>query len=211
MPEFKDEDLIMVSGLEHYEYCPRQYALIHIEKIFEENIYTMKGHIAHERVHSGETRNERGVRVERALPLWSRKLGLTGVSDVVEFRGETPFPIEYKSGRPHRNNLPADVQLCAQAMCLEEMLNVIVPEGAVFHVNPHRRRDVEFTFELRQRVIQVVEAIRAIHSSSVMPQPADDERCTDCSLNKACVPKIRKQGAKNSMTVKSIFKPLPLD
>src|SRR5438552_3319316 len=120
MAEKDTDNPIMISALEHYSYCPRQCALIHQEQTFSENLYTLRGRAVHEQVDEPEAVVEKGVRVERALPLWSNRLGLVGKADVVEFRGETPYPVEYKHGPP-REKEHDELQLCAQALCLEEM------------------------------------------------------------------------------------------
>jgi CRISPR-associated exonuclease Cas4 len=123
---------VMISALEHYSYCPRQCALIHIEQTFDENIYTLRGHLAHERVDQTTSRNEDAVRVERGLPLWSKHLGLVGRADVVEFYDENPYPVEYKQGQRRDWQFEA-IQLCAQALCLEEMFGLAVPKGAIYY------------------------------------------------------------------------------
>src|SRR2546430_686008 len=127
-----DSDLVLISALEHWSYCPRQCALIHVEQTFDENLYTLRGRNAHERVDQPEGELREGVRVERAVPLWSDRLGLVGKSDVVEFHGADPFPVEYKHG-PRRKKEHDDLQLCAQALCLEEMTGRSVPRGAIYH------------------------------------------------------------------------------
>ena len=180
---------IPISALEHYSYCPRQYALIHREQTYDENVFTMRGSLAHERVDQGAASAHVGVRVERAVALWSEELGLIGKADVVEFHGETPFPVEYKVGR-RKPDSHADLQACAQAMCLEEMLRVPVPEGAVYQVASRQRRNVEFTPELRQRVKEAIDAIRSIENSEVLPSPVADSRCPPCSLIEACMPGV---------------------
>ena len=119
-PVWSDDDLIMISALEHYSYCPRQYALIHQEQTYDENLYTLRGRAVHKQVDEPEYEVAHGVRVERALSLWSDRLGLIGRADVVEFHGATPYPVEYKHG-PRRQKEHDDLQLCAQALCLEEM------------------------------------------------------------------------------------------
>ncbi|MGY4706961.1 CRISPR-associated protein Cas4 [Candidatus Bipolaricaulota sp. J31] len=126
------EGLVPISALQHYVYCPRQCALIHVEQIWEENIYTLRGRRAHERVEIPEGIVREGVRVEYALPLWSQRLGLVGRADVVEFPDGVPYPVEHKVG-PRRARHADEVQLCAQALCLEEMLGVRVPKGALFY------------------------------------------------------------------------------
>src|SRR5260370_9679809 len=124
----QEEELepVMISALEHYSYCPRQCALIHIEQTFDENIYTLKGHLAHERVDQIMSRTEDDVRVERGLPLWSPRLGLVGRADVVEFHRDVPYPVDYKQGKRREWQYEA-IQVCAQAICLEEMFGLPVP------------------------------------------------------------------------------------
>ena len=129
-PVWSDDDLIMISALEHYSYCPRQYALIHQEQTYDENLYTLRGRAVHKQVDEPEYEVAHSVRVERALSLWSDRLGLIGRADVVEFHGATPYPVEYKHG-PRRQKEHDDLQLCAQALCLEEMTGQDVPEGAI--------------------------------------------------------------------------------
>jgi CRISPR-associated exonuclease Cas4 len=187
-----DEDLdrfeVLISAIEHYSYCPRQCGLIHLEQIFDENIYTMRGQLAHERVDEGEAELTAGVRVERAIPLWSDRLGLRGKADVVEFRAEGPYPIEYKVGPPRGRH--ADAQLCAQALCLEDMLGLEVPGGAVFHVATRRRREVEFTEALRAQTELLVSRTRQMLVAQALPPPANDARCLHCSLIEACMPEV---------------------
>lgn len=187
--DWAPEDLVLISALEHYSYCPRQCALIHIEQIFDENVYTLRGRRLHERVDEPGASLEGGVRVERALPLWSYRLGLIGKADVVEFRGDTPYPVEYKHG-PRRKHGHDDLQLCAQAICLEEMTGRPVPRGAVFHYSSRRRREVVFDEKLRQAVEEAVAAIRALVKAAVLPPPANDERCRNCSLIESCLPAV---------------------
>lgn len=180
---------VLISMLEHYSYCPRQCALIHLDAGYEENIYTLRGTLAHQSVDEAGSETSESVRIERAMPLWSEKLGLRGKADVVEFRGQIPYPIEYKLGkkRPDRH---ADVQLCAQALCLEEMLGSTIPAGAVYHIRSKRRREVEFTPQLRGRVTRLVDEIRNMLNQTSLPQPAADKRCQRCSLNPSCLPYV---------------------
>src|SRR5438874_2745283 len=156
-----DEELVMISAVEHYSYCPRQCGLIHVEGVFDENIFTLKGRMAHDRAHDEEqTAWEGGVRIERGLPLWSDRLGLTGKGDVIEFHPDgRVYPVEYKHG-PKRKHVHDELQLCAQAFCLEEMFGVAVPAGAVYSHQSRRRREVEFDTELREETERVVAAIR---------------------------------------------------
>ncbi len=196
-----DTPQIPLSSLMHYAYCPRRCALIHVESIWEDNEFTAKGMRSHERADEATTDLLEGVRVERALPLFSDALELTGRADIVEFLADgTPFPVEYKSGKRKRSVDPQtalleklcdDVQLCAQGLCLEEMFNTRVPRGAIFHIASKRRRDVEFTSSLRERTLEVIQAVRGQLETAVTPAPVNDARCTHCSLNSACMPSVR--------------------
>lgn len=182
--------IVPISALEHYAYCPRQCALIHLEQTFEENVYTLRGYALHERVDEMHTELEDGVRYEYALPLWSVRLGLIGRADVVEFLPDgTPFPIEYKSGK-RRVKYHDDVQLCAQALCLEEMLGIAVPKGAIYYHSSRRRREVMFTEQLRALTLQLIEATRQMLIAGITPPPVNDARCPDCSLIQLCMPDL---------------------
>lgn len=183
-----DEDLVLISALEHYSYCPRQCGLIHVESIFDENVYTLRGRQAHERTHQPVARGEDGVRVERALPVWSERLGLTGIADVVEFHPDgRVYPVEYKHGARARH-VHDELQLCAQALCLEEMLGVSVPAGAVYSHQSRRRREVALHEGLRRETEWLVTEIRRMRHSGILPPPLNDSRCPRCSLIDACVP-----------------------
>ncbi|MBX6395922.1 MAG: CRISPR-associated protein Cas4 [Alicyclobacillaceae bacterium] len=184
-----EEDWVPISAIQHYSYCPRQWALIHIEQIFEENLFTMKGRWAHERVDEEGVQRTDGVRVYRALPVWSETHGLVGKCDLVEWRDGAPYPVEFKHGRIRRM-IHDDLQVCAQGMCLEEMFGVPVPRGAVFHVRSRRRREVEFTSELRERVLMVAGAIRRLKTAERLPPAVRDRRCVHCSLKEACMPDL---------------------
>ncbi len=196
---WSDSDLIAISALEHWSYCPRQCALIHVERLWTENVHTAEGRQLHARtdLYTGEKR--RGVRVATALPLSSEALGITGVADVVEFheseRGaRTPYPVEYKRGRPkpHRAD---EVQLCAQAMCLEEMLGVTVPEGALFYGKTRRRREVLFDEALRGLTRDTIAAVRKMLSARITPAASyESKRCDACSLLDLCRPQLLPAG-----------------
>lgn len=184
-----DHDLpIPLSALQHLLYCPRQCALIHIEGTFDENLYTLRGGRTHERVDTPGHELIVGVRVERALPLYSHILGLSGRADVVEFLADgTPHPVEYKTG-PRRVREADDVQLCAQGMCLEEMLGVTVPEGSLYFERTRRRRAVVFDEPLRDLVRRATAAVRDLFTQKALPAPVADSRCPNCSLLDACLP-----------------------
>ncbi|WP_437556197.1 CRISPR-associated protein Cas4 [Acidithiobacillus sulfuriphilus] len=183
-----DTDPIPLSALQHWTYCPRQCGLIHLEQQFAENIHTARGQAVHHLVDTPGYEVRHGVRVERALPLWSDRLGLIGKADLVEFHPDgTVFPVEFKHGRK-RQKTHDDIQLAAQALCLEEMLGHPVPQGAIFHASSHRRRAVDITPELRALVVETAEAIRAMLTSGKLPSPVNDARCKECSLRDICQP-----------------------
>ncbi|MGH9695822.1 MAG: CRISPR-associated protein Cas4 [Bryobacteraceae bacterium] len=194
----------MISALEHYSYCPRQCALIHVEQTFDENLYTLRGQAVHKRVDEPKVEEQAGVRIERALPLWSKTVGLIGKADVVEFHGETPYPVEYKHG-PHREQEHDDLQLCAQALCLEEMTGKAVPRGAIYHHSSRKRREVALTPELRARVVEVTQAIRTMLTIKRLPPPVNDRRCTHCSLQESCMPAVIDEGERASTIVHDLF------
>lgn len=198
------DDPVMISALEHWSYCTRQCALIHLDQTFDENLYTLRGRAVHARVDEPETEQQEGVRIERALPLWSKRLGLIGKADVVEFHGETPYPVEYKHG-PRREHAHDDLQLCAQAMCLEEMTGKPVPRGAIFHHSSRRRREVIFDEALRSHVEEAATAIRAMLSGHVLPPPVNDNRCDHCSLRESCMPSVIGEQDRVKTVVAELF------
>jgi len=168
---------IMISALEHYSYCPRQCALIHIEQSFDDNVHTMRGHAAHDRVDDPGYEQRPGTRIERALPVWSERLGLTGRCDVVEFNAAgIPYPVEYKHG-PRRSRVHDDLQLAAQAICLSEMLQKAVERGAIYHVSSRRRREIIITEDLKHQVERAVIAVRSMMDSGLLPPAVHDARC----------------------------------
>lgn len=204
MKQEENEEPIILSALEHYSYCPRQCALIHRESVWDENIYTLRGRDVHERAHEEESEFADDIRIERALPLWSERLGLVGKADVVEFHGEIPYPVEYKYG-PLKSGKHADLQLCGQALCLEEMTGQPVLRGSVYHFSSRRRREVEFTPALRERVYSTIEAIRRMLSEPELPPPVDDKRCVNCSLIDSCLPSAIAHHGKIRSLHKALF------
>lgn len=190
--ERDSEEWVPISALQHWCYCPRQFALIHVEQAFAENVHTMRGHAVHARVDHPGIESRPGMRIERALPIWSDRLGLSGIADAVEFPIDgRPYPVEYKHGPRAKSPRVAacdDLQLAAQALCLEEMTGEPVPEGALFYASSKRRRRVLVTADLLARVTQAVLAIRAILADGRMPPPVNDERCRGCSLVELCQP-----------------------
>lgn len=204
-PDEEPDDAIAISALQHYSYCPRQCALIHVEQAWDENVYTLRGQAVHEQVDTPESRAEGAVRVERALPLYSRRLGLVGRADVVEFLPDgTPFPVEYKHG-PRRARQHDDLQVAAQAMCLEEMLGRPVPRGAIFHHSSRRRREVAITTALRTTVEEMVPKIRALLAGGRLPSPVADGRCKECSLVDLCQPTLIAGGARLHALRKTLY------
>ncbi len=185
-------DPIPLSALQHWAYCPRQCALIHVEQVFEDNLFTQLGQALHKRVDDPGFEWRDGLRVERALPLFCDRLGLIGKADVVEFLPDgTPYPVEYKHGSRHkRADIAAcdDLQLAAQALCLEEMFGKPVPEGALYYASSRRRRTVAVDAALRAKAGQAVDAVRRLLAASVLPRPLNNERCRACSLRDLCQP-----------------------
>lgn len=206
MSTYAEDDLVMISALEHYSYCPRQCALIHVEQTFDENLYTLRGRAVHERVDEPVGEFQEGLRVERALPLWSKRLGLIGKADVVEFHGATPFPVEYKHGSK-REREHDDLQLCAQAICLEEMTGKAAPHGAIFYHSSRRRRDVEFTHALRAEVEKATHAIRNMMLEKTLPPPVNDNRCRHCSLKESCMPAVVGEKGRAAALLRDLFVP----
>lgn len=195
---------VMVSALEHYSYCPRQCALIHLEHVWDENVYTMRGRDVHEHVDEASSHVEAGVRVERALPIWSRRLNLVGKADAVEFHNGIPYPVEYKSGR-HRRGRSESLQLCAQAVCLEEMFNVKIGKGALYWHGSRERKEIILTDALKAQVQQVSEAVHKMIAESIVPPPVNDERCRDCSLREACLPRVAGNSGKSRKVISELF------
>jgi CRISPR-associated exonuclease Cas4 len=195
---YAEDDLIMLSALQHFVFCKRQCALIHIEQVWFENRLTAEGRIMHEKVHEegGETRGD--LRISRGVPLRSLRLGLVGLADVVEFHRIDknkwqPFPVEYKRGKPKPDDSDT-VQLCAQAMCLEEMLATPVPEGALFYGRTRRRFDVTFGEAIRNKTEETAQEAHTLIESGITPPPVYGKRCESCSLIEECLPeKMEKQ------------------
>lgn len=190
--------LIPISALQHWSYCPRQCALIHQEQAFAENVYTLRGQAVHERVDMPGFESRAGVRTERALPIWCERLGLIGKADVVEFDSSgAPYPVEYKHGRASIDPIKRhhdDLQLAAQALCLEEMLNVTIAEGAIFQASSKKRRIVVLTPQLKAEVASITTAIREMLLAEAMPPPTTDlPRCDKCSLIDLCQPDALRQ------------------
>ena len=202
---YSDDELLPISALQHLLFCERQCALIHIEQAWAENRWTAEGHLLHERVHEAGDEARGEVRVARGLRLRSLRLGLVGQSDVVEFRrmpenagggvelsGASgrwqPFPVEYKRGRPKGHDADR-IQLCAQAMCLEEMTAVRVETGALFYGELRRRQEVDLDQRLRDRVVEVADAFHRMMRERHLPTARWSKHCRACSLLSVCQPR----------------------
>lgn len=197
---FTEDELIPLSALQHLLFCERQCALIHIEQAWAENRFTAEGRIMHERVDEAGRESRGRIRTVNGLPLRSLRLGLSGKADAVEFHREgddasgdasvwRPFPVEYKRGKPKQNDCDL-VQLCAQALCLEEMLEVAVPEGALYYGKPRRRLVVVFDEALREKTREAARRLHELISSGHTPQARYEKKCESCSMLPVCMPKV---------------------
>lgn len=189
-----DEDLIPLSALQHYLYCPRQCALIHLEQQWAENRHTAEGRLLHERADVPQAERRRGVRTVTAMPLLNLQLGIAGKADVVEFHrtdiGERAFPVEYKRGRPKAHRAD-EVQLCAEGLCLEAMLEMPIETGALFYGQTRRRKDVTFDDDLRELTRHTIASARAMLASGQTPSARyEAKRCDTCSLLDLCQPRL---------------------
>jgi CRISPR-associated exonuclease Cas4 len=203
---YTEDDLLMLSALQHLLFCPRQCALIHLEQAWTENRLTAEGRVLHERVHTAAKDSRTTVRVEYDMPVRSLRLGLSGRADVVEMHlqdnGEwLPFPVEYKRGRPKKDDSDR-VQLCAQALCLEEMLDCRVPTGALYYGQKKRRVPVELDDRLRRITEETAARLHHLLSGTVTPPPEYNRRCESCSFIDTCLPKTagKKGQVRNYMT-----------
>lgn len=203
MTAYCEEDFLQLSGLQHFSFCRRQWALIYLEQQWAENLRTTEGHILHERAHDESYAESRGdLVVMRSLRVFSAELGVSGSCDVVEFRrsesgvpmnGRTglwqPYPVEYKRGVSKESDADR-LQLCCQAMCLEEMLCCTIPVGALYYNEPRRREKVELTPELRQSVRVMLEEMHAYAERHYTPKVKTGAFCRACSLRDVCLPKL---------------------
>lgn len=199
---FDEADFIPISALQHYVFCKRRAALVHIEQIWQDNLATTEGNAMHERVHDEMFESRGDVRFRTTMTLCSKSLGITGIADVVEFKRVDVsgidikgipgvwqvFPIEYKRGTLH-NEKAYETQLCAQALCLEEMLSTSVASGAIYWGETHRRQEIEFSQTLREHTVNTVEEVREFLLQGKTPLPRYDKKCKGCSLFDLCMPK----------------------
>ncbi len=205
MIEFNEDDFLMISGIQHFAFCRRQWALIHIEQQWKENLHTVEGAILHEKVHDfpGSEKRKDTI-ISRGMPIFSRSLGAYGVCDVVEFRESKngiklfgreslylPTPIEYKKGKPKENNAD-DLQLCAQAICLEEMMLCEISEGFLFYGEIKHRQSVLFDNTLRDSVKSIFKEMHNMYDCGYTPKVKITKSCRACSLKDICMPKLCK-------------------
>lgn len=231
--EYTPDDLLPLSGIQHFLFCRRQWALIHVETQWRENVLTAEGHLLHRRVDDPFFTEARGGRIiARAVPVASYTLGLVGVCDVVEFTpspptllpvGEgcahlgvklpgreglyQPAPVEYKRGRPKRDPID-EAQLCAQAMCLEEMLSVQIPQGYLYYGQTRHREPVEFTVELRELVRKAAAEMHAYFARGYTPKVKPHKGCRSCSLAEVCLPALQENAVPASTYVQRQLKSL---
>ena len=209
---YEEDDYLLLSGIQHYAFCPRQWALIHIEAQWNENYLTAGGRVMHAKAHDGDTNEKRGdLIIFRALKVHSAELGISGECDVVEFyKSENgvslngydglwvPYPVEYKRGKTKLDDCDR-LQLCAQAVCLEETLFVKVESGALFYGEPRRREVVDFTLELRNKLSAIVKSMHEMFSRKYTPKAVNGKYCQSCSMKDLCLPKL---GDKDKTSVK---------
>lgn len=211
---YRDEDFLQLSGIQHYAFCKRQWALIHVEDQWEENLRTVEGQLMHERAHDTGVKEGRGdTYILRGVSIRSYELGVSGKCDVLEFHRTVkgipldgkdglwqPYPIEYKRGKPKEDNADR-MQLCAQALCLEEMLCCDIPEGALYYGETKRREKVEFIDELRSQVKDALAQMHELYRRGYTPKVKPGKTCRACSLRELCFP-----GLQRSPTVASYLK-----
>lgn len=186
--------MIPLSALQHYAFCPRQCALIHNEQAWVENYLTAQGQALHERVDSGEPETRKSTRFERTVHVSAEKLGISGILDMVEHdltNGQLK-PVEYKRGKPKPEPID-EIQLCAQALCLEAMTGKTVTEGALWYNQTHHRVPIVFTDELRQKTLDTIIAVHNLLDSGITPPPKYSKRCKACSLVEVCQPKLMER------------------
>lgn len=206
---YAEDELLPISALQHLVFCERQCALIHLEQVWSENLFTAKGRTLHERVDKGGDEARGEVRIRYGLAIRSLEMGIFGKADAVEFYRDStsgqhdwqPYPVEYKRGGPKTDDCDR-VQLCAQAMCLEEMLQVPVPSGSLFYGTIRRRQEIHFDQELRTKTKDAALRLHQLIQGGQTPLPVYMPKCDSCSLNEQCMPKVctGKKSAKDYLT-----------
>ena len=192
---YQESEFLPISALQHLLYCDRQCALVHVERLWAENRFTIEGQLLHKKAHGGKSTNRPQERTRRGVPVHSRELGLFGIADVIATKGsDPPLPVEYKRGRPKKNDCDR-VQLCAQALCLEEMTGLVIPRGEIFYGKLRRRVVVELTPELRRRTTDAANRLRALIDSRRTPAAEPGRKCERCSLLGLCLPRLGRLGS----------------
>jgi CRISPR-associated exonuclease Cas4 len=185
---YDEASLLPLSALQHLLFCERQCALIHIEQLWADNLFTSEGNLLHERTHEGPDESRPGIRITRGMPVRSFELGLSGECDVVEFHaGGTVVPVEYKRGKP-KSHAADEVQLCAQALCMEEMLGIQIERGMLYYGKRRRRTDVAFDSKLRELTRATAQSLHALIDSRITPTAQREKKCDTCSLLHLCMP-----------------------
>lgn len=201
---YSEDDLLQLSGLQHYSFCPRQCALIHIEKLWEENLFTVEGELFHERVHQEHGEKRKHQEVQFSLPLVSYQLGLSGQADIVEFLYQDAkrtllqevIPVEYKRGKPKSSNVDK-VQLCALGICLEEMLSFPIEKGFLYYGKTKKRHEVIFSDKLKQEVIETAKGFHQLVAKAKIPAAVAQPHCKSCSFIDICLPSVRTDAVKD--------------
>lgn len=198
--------IVSLSALQHYAFCPRQCALIHNEQVWTENYLTAQGQALHERVDSGEPETRKGIRFERSVHASAEKLGISGILDMVEHDLQTGHlkPVEYKRGKPKSDPFD-EIQLCAQALCLEEMTGQTINEGALWYMQTRHRVPVTFSDGLRAKTVQTIADVRALLESGNTPAPMYSKRCKACSLLEICQPELLEKDRSGKYIENLIF------
>ena len=217
---YDEDDYLNIAGLQHFAFCRRQWALIHIEQQWQENLRTIEGNILHERTHDGELQEKRGdVIISRGMAVFSRTLGINGVCDIVELHRSQdgvkivgreglfkPIPVEYKRGRPKEDDCDA-LQLCAQAMCLEEMLLCAVPKAYLYYGETNHRTKIELSEDLRSKVVSMLREMHALYDRRYTPKVKISKSCKACSLKDICIPRLCRDISVSQYIKENIFTP----
>lgn len=215
--EYNEEDFLLLSGIQHFVFCKRQWALIHIEQQWQENFRTIDGEILHEKAHDDSLKEKRGdLIISRGMRIFSHSLGLTGTCDIVELHKASdgvsifgrngpykPIPVEYKRGKPKEDDSDM-LQLCSQAMCLEEMLLCKIPEAFLYYGETKRRLKIILNDELRERVKIIVKEMHELYDRKYTPKVKPSKRCKACSLSEICIPKLCKNPSVKNYIKKNI-------
>lgn len=200
-----DSEIVLLSHLNDFTFCSRRLALHYIEGIWSDNAHTIVGTFLHNQVDRSGCEMDGDIKLLRALPLFSNKFGLVGKSDIVEMHGDQPIPVEYKKGK-RKQWSNDDIQLCAQALCLEEMLQTPVPKGFIYHAGSKRRREVVFDESLRNATLKAIEEVRVMLKAGVTPKAELKPQCDGCSLHELCLPELTDLSRTNRIDRNALWK-----